>query len=321
MRFLYILLFIPLVLCQCNKQENTKYDINRFDIALSKALENISDSTSNAFEKEYSNIFNIYYSSILKGNTDNLDSKSKIEFIASLFENSNFKKLYSDVQNEFKDMSYEEGALGNAMSKYSEIFEDTYRPTIYTHISPFGYSIITTDSFISISLDNYMGRDYDGYKDIYYNYQLPKRERSRIVPDVFKGWIYAKYPNKAKNLIEGMIYEGAVILAIENIVESHNADNIIGYDIEKAIWCRNNEKYIWNAMIKSNHLYSSDNIIYSKYMNEAPFCSVFNNSVPAEIGKWVGYKIVSKYIDKHGIKSIKKILEGEIPVVEILKLY
>lgn len=321
MKYIYILLIIPLVLCQCNKSQNTKCNINRFDIALLSEIDNHSDSTSDAFERNYSSLFNIYYSAILKGNPDSTESKSKIKFISNYLDNPNFRKLYSDVQNEFKDMNNEEVALGCAFNNYEELFGDYYKPTIYTHVSPFGYSIITTDSIISISLDNYMGKDYDGYKNIFYNYQLPKRDRSRIIPDVFRAWIYAKHPNQAKNLIEGMIYEGAVIIAIENIVENYNAGNIIGYNNEEIKWCENNEKYIWDAIIKSNHLYSSDNLIYSKYMNEAPFCSALSNNTPAEIGKWIGYKIVSKYIDKYGINSIKKILENKINVVDILKQY
>lgn len=321
MKPLYILLLIALLFCQCRKSENNEYNIKRFDIALVSTLENFSDSTLNAFEKEYSPIFNIYYSGILKGNTDSIDLKSKIRFINDFINNPNFQKLYSDVQVEFKDMSAESIAINNALINYKAFFNETYTPDIYTHISPFGYSVITTDSLISVSLDSYMGSDYEGYKGIFYNYQLPKKERSRMISDIFKGWLYAKYPFRANNLAEGMIYEGAIIIAIENIVEDVNIGNIIGYNNDIIRWCEENEDYIWDAIVKSNHLYSNNHITYSKYMNEAPFCSALSNNVPAEIGKWMGYKIVSKYVDKYGVQSIKMILAGEIDVIEILKLY
>ena len=90
---------------------------------------------------------------------------------------------------------------------------------------------------------------------------------------------------------------------------------------EKTKWCKANEDKIWDAIIKSNHLYSTENIIYIKYMNEAPFCSALSGDVPGEIGKWIGYRIVSEYIDSNGIKFLIDILNGNLQTIEILKSY
>ena len=107
----------------------------------------------------------------------------------------------------------------------------------------------------------------------------------------------------------------------EKILDDYSAGEIIGYGKEESKWCEDNEKDIWNAIIESNHLYSKENITYIKYLNEAPYCSALNGDVPAEIGKWIGYKIVAKYIDDNNINSLKKILSGEIKTIEILKSY
>ena len=319
-RLIYLLI-IPIIFCQCNKSTMNKTVVNRFDKELIHIIENYSDSASVIFNEKYSDILSIYYSAILKGNSDSLDNKSKIEFISQCLNNLEFNKLYNDVQFEFTDLSKEEIAINKGIKIYSEIFNDSFAQYIYSHVSPFGYSVITTDSLISISLDNYMGKDYDGYKGIFYNYQLHKKERSRIALDIFRGWIYAKYPNNAKSLIDGMIYEGAVVYALEKILDEYSAGEIIGYNKDKSKWCEDNEKDIWNAIIESNHLYSKENITYIKYLNEAPYCSALNGDVPAEIGKWIGYKIVAKYINDNNIKSLKDILKGEIKTIEILKSY
>ena len=320
MRHLLCLVIIPLIFCQCNKRVD-KVKICRFDKELISLFENYSDSNAINFEDNYSDIFNLYYSAIIKGNNEISDTESKLKHTSQYINNSNFNELYNDVLTRFNDMSEEELSIGKGFKNYSKLVNDSFMPTIYTHISPFGYSIITTDSLISISLDNYMGRDYEKYKGVLYNYQISKKERSRIIPDVFKGWIYAKFPNHSKSLIEGMVYEGAIIYAIDYILKNYNAYDIIGYDKDKAKWCENNEAKIWDAIIKSNHLYSTENIIYIKYMNEAPYCSALSGDVPAEIGKWIGYKIVSKYINKNGVETITDILNGNIQIVEILKSY
>ena len=109
--------------------------------------------------------------------------------------------------------------------------------------------------------------------------------------------------------------------SLQKILDDYSAGEIIGYGKEESKWCEDNEKDIWNAIIESNHLYSKENITYIKYLNEAPYCSALNGDVPAEIGKWIGYKIVAKYIDDNNINSLKKILSGEIKTIEILKSY
>ena len=265
MKNLLCLLFISLIFCQCNKYTD-KTVVNRFDKDLIDVLNNYSDSTATAFENKYSDLLSIYYSAIMKGNSDIIDNKSKLEFISKYVNNPNFKELYNDVLLQFNDLSSEEYALTKAIENYNKLFDTPFASAIFTHVSPFGYSVITSDSLISISLDNYMGSDYKGYEDVFYNYQLPKKERSRIMPDIFKGWIYAQFPNNANSLIEGMIYEGAVIYAIERILDDYKYYEIIGYNKQQNEWCKENEQVIWDAIIKSNHLYSTENIIYIKYM-------------------------------------------------------
>ena len=321
MKQLPYILLIPLIFCFCSKPFENTISIKRFDRDIKNIINNYSDSAFIDFENNYSNMFSLYYSGVLNGVIDSLDSKARIKFISSYLKNENFRNLYNNVESEFISMENEEKILNSAVKKYIELFPNSYIPDIYTHVSPFSYSIVTTDSIISVSLDNYLGAKYEGYKGVYYNYQLHKRERERIVPDIFKGWLYSKYNKKANSLIEGMVYEGAIIYTIEYILDNYEYWQIIGYNSEKQEWCNNNEKEIWNAIIRLNHLYSNDNIVYSKYMNEAPFCSALNKEVPPEIGKWIGYKIVSNYINKYGINKLENILNGDINIVEILKLY
>lgn len=321
MKYWYYFIFIPLLLCQCCNSKDNNYSINRFDKDLLYLSDNYSDSAFFAFDEKYSDLFSIYYNSILKGPSDSLDSKSKIQFISSILNNSHFNDLYNDVICEFANMEEEEIILSKASIRFYKIFNNSYIPQIYTHVSPFGYSVITSDSLISVSLDNYLGSDYIGYNGIFYKYQLPKKERKMIIPDIFRGWIYAKYPYKQTTLIDGMIYEGAVIYAIETILDDYDVSDILAYDKMKIKWCEDNESLIWDAIIKSNHLYSDDPFIYSKYINEAPYCTALNGDVPAEIGKWIGYKIVSNYISDKGIKHIHEFLNGEYNVIDILKAY
>lgn len=324
MRFflINILLSSILFLLSCSNNINKDIKFKRFDIDLYNAINNIDTSYQTRLIEDYPVFFELYYSGILGGATNDTNYYDKLNYIKGIISVDNFNNLYNSVLSEFSDLSSEEIILNKSISNFHKLFPNYDFPELYTHISPFGYSIITSDSLISVSLDNYLGDDFSGYNGFYHKYQLSKRNRERIVPDIFKGWIYANFNSSfIKNIADGMIYEGAVIYAIKNIVPNCNEAQIIGYNNEQIEWLEKNEKRIWDSIINSNHLYSTNTLLYSKYMNEAPFCAALGRDVPAEVGKWIGLKIVSKYINNTGINVVESILKGNIPTVEILKSY
>ncbi len=324
MRFFFINIPLSLILflISCSNNINKDIKFKRFDIDLYNTINNIDTSYQTRLTEDYPALFELYYSGILGGTDNNTNYYDKLNYIKEIISVDNFNNLYNTVLSEFSDLDKEETILSKSIFNFYKLFPNYYFPEIYTHISPFGYSIITSDSLISVSLDNYLGENFSGYNGFYHKYQMPKRNRDRIVTDIFKGWIYANFNNSfIKNIADGMIYEGAVIYAIKEIVPNCNEGQIIGYNKEQIEWLEKNEEWVWNSIINSNHLYSTNTLLYSKYMNEAPFCALLGQDVPAEVGKWIGFKIISKYINNTGIDILETILKGNIPTVEILKYY
>ena len=130
MKYWYYLIFIPFILWQCCNSKDNSHTINRFDKDLLYISENYTDSAFSVFNNRYADLFSIYYHSLLKGSSDSLDSKSKIEFISSILKNSHFNKLYNDVLQEFPTMEKEETLLSKASDRYSKIFKNSYIPQI-----------------------------------------------------------------------------------------------------------------------------------------------------------------------------------------------
>jgi uncharacterized protein YjaZ len=65
---------------------------------------------------------------------------------------------------------------------------------------------------------------------------------------------------------------------------------------------------MWNSILQFQHLYSKDNSIIAKYTEEAPFTAFFSQASPGRAAIWIGYKIVSAYMEKHPKVSVQDLL-------------
>lgn len=306
-----------------NTELNKKITVKRFDKVLQESMEkDTADSARRLLCDEYTAFLEIYATKIIKCCSEGDSATEIISGLKSVYNNTEgFRQLYEYTGNRYPDMDDVEKELSSGFSRYAEMFPENKIPEIYTHVSGFSYSIVTADSLLSISLDNYLGKDYPGYKGVFFDYQLKDRERSRIVPDVLEVCLYNEYPyrRETRRIIDGMIYEGCIAYVTGVLLPDRDMADIMNYSAVQTEWCRKNEDKAWKYIVKSDHLYSSDPLIYAKYLNEAPYTSFFDRNSPDRIGKWIGYKIIDKYMKSAKRKStIKDILRGSYDTSEIL---
>lgn len=300
----------------------TPVKIERFDKDLIISLDSSSDKVSkDLFINKYSDLINIYCNRVLRCSTANDTVNDPLGNISIIYKNGDFRKLYDDTEKEFKELSETENELTIGFGRYSEIFPDKTIPVIYSHVSGFAQSVITSDSLISIALDNYLGEDYAGYKGVFYDYQLKDRSKSRIAPDVMRAWLYTEFPDKRENktLADRMIYEGAVLYTLQKLLPDRTVFDLLNYNNDRIKWSKENEKNIWQFILKSNHLYSTDAVVSAKYINNAPYNMFLGKEAPGELGRWIGYKIVSGYIDNTNDGELRKLLSDPGNTIEILK--
>lgn len=304
-----------------DKPESDRIKIKRFDLCLLNSFENDTADTA-LFTEEYSSILNIYATGIIKCSAPGDSAGKFISDLKSVYTSTGaFRQLYKETVENYPDLRETEKELSCAFVRYKSLFPDKRIPAIYSHVSGFSQSIILSDSLLSISLDNYLGQNYPGYKGLVFDYQLKNRERSRIALDALTACLYKEFPygRKTRQVIDGIIYEGGIIYAASSVFPEKEISEILNYSPEQAEWCDKNEKKIWSYMVRSGHLYSSDPLIYSKYLNEAPYTSFFGQESPDRIGKWAGYRIIAQYIKRTGDRNaLRKILGGEYDASDIL---
>jgi uncharacterized protein YjaZ len=64
-------------------------------------------------------------------------------------------------------------------------------------------------------------------------------------------------------------------------------------------WCRKNERMMWSYFVGNKLLYEQNILRFRTYVNEGPTIQQLPGS-PGRIGRFVGYRIVRRYMENTG---------------------
>lgn len=110
--------------------------------------------------------------------------------------------------------------------------------------------------------------------------------------------------NKDRTLLSEMIYKGKIFY-LNKKLNPYESDTIIFNSTESKIkWANLNELEIWTYFLENELFYNTDIDLRSRFLSLSPY-SKFNLDIdrlsPGNIGSWLGYKIVSSYVNNNNI--------------------
>ena len=207
--------------------------------------------------------------------------------------------LYQDVLNSFSTIDSVEVDLSAGFHYMKTCFPTMQIPAVYMHISGLQQNVLIYDSLLSISIDKYMGVEYPLYQDYFYEYQLRKMTPDCIVPDYLKAWLISEYPFTGNDrvLLDRMIYEGKIYHIIHLALPAVLPETLMGYGSSDYLWCKQNEKIVWNFMIEQKHLFTLDAATTARYFSEIP-STFISDEAPGNLGRWIGWQIVNNYMKR-----------------------
>lgn len=236
-----------------------------------------------------------------------IDDSNTTSIFASMreyFSNDILLKIYKDALLEFNDVSPYEEKLSAANTLASQLFKGKAFPEFAMHVSGFRENVIILNGIISISIDKYIGANYSEYVHFFQPYERQQMQPKYIVRDYLKAWLMSDIITKNNNdqsLINAMIEDGKVLYALSQILPEYKDEDIIGYTPEQLQWSIENEKSIWQKIVKQNYLFSNDNMVITRFINESPNTVLISNESPGRLGSWVGWQMVKKYASKKDI--------------------
>lgn len=328
-RFTLLLSTLLFVITSCNNKKvpdvshiKINLHIERFEQDFFKADTNNLSKYFDSLNAKYGSFFTDYLQGILGLNRQ----PELILQDAKLFlTDSVYNEIYKDASKKFSSVNdfKNELELGLKFTKY--YFSKYVLPgKIITFIGPVdGVGVaLTSNNAIAIGLQGFLGKDYFAYQNgyvaqTYPAYKTRKFEPEYIATNCIKNIIDEMYPDETKGrpLIERMIENGRRLFVLDALLPN-TADTIkTGYTQDQLKGCIKNEEVIWSYFVQHNLLYEREPSIVTPYVTDGPKTPEISEAAPGNIGQFVGWQIVKKWMQKNDGKTLRQLMET--PVMNI----
>lgn len=318
MNKLFLLLCLLPVAISCHRNPlNVNTSNIRLSLQAKRLDQDISTITASniqqkrvELEKKYGPFFDLYNKEILAigSSQDSLYPKYLLTFL----HDTTLAAGRAKCATVFHDFRPYEQQFEEAFKHYRYYYPSASIPVIYTLVSGFNQSIITTPGLIGISLDDYLGADFPDYKKLgIYEYKRRNMEPQKLVYDALWGWIsqHFEYKGNTENLVTNMIHQGKLLYFMDALIPDGSDTLKIGYSQNQLTWCHEHEKEMWNYLIERKMLFSGDRMELVRFINPAPFTTPFGQKSPGRTGVWIGWQIVKSYMLQNPKITVQSLME------------
>ncbi len=311
-----------LLLCACRSEQrkiqvsnsDIKIEIQRFDRDFWAQNINDFEHSMEALHEKYPRLLPLYTERALMVGAWNCKECREI-LTTQFFPDSTIQTLYNDCLQQYADIADINKTLTEAFARANACFPDKTIPEIYFHVSAGANPnvLLYKDSLISLSIDNYLGENYPLYVDAVYNYLRYNMRREKVAPDIMTIWIVRNFPFTIQSgqMLDEMIYRGKIMYLLSALMPDCSNETLIGYTPEQWTWCVEQEKDLWMTLVESKHLFSTEGLLITKYLNDAPFTPYFSQESPGRCGVFLGWRIVESYMQNNPNVSIADLMANQ----------
>lgn len=178
-------------------------------------------------------------------------------------------------------------------------------PKVVTFIGPFdGPGVALTQFTLAIGLQSYAGQQSSFYawQDHYPSYITRRFESAYMVPNCVASLSEDIFPDSSygRPLIEQMIIKGRYWWLAGKLQPGIPDSLRTGFTVTQLKWCNTNERDVWNFFVQNvKDLYTLDPDVIKNYVGDGPKTLGMPDTSPGNIGTWVGWQIVRKYVELH----------------------
>jgi len=319
MKRFYFCLCLVLVLFACTRNplkinvSDVSIDlrIKHLDVELLKLKQDQVQTTIPELKKSFAEFFDIFtYRMIAIGGVEQANFS---ETLYSFISDTLIRKLELKVAEKL-DTTVLRNDLEMAFKHYKYYFPQKELPVIYTCISGFNQSIVTSENLIGISLDKFLGADSPFYEKLgLADYKRKNMRPEKIVPDVMYAWASTEWPktDRSNNLLGQMIQEGKIMYFVDATLPELHDTLKIGFTKKQLDFCKKNEAMMWTYLAEHKQLYTTDRMSIKRYMDDGPFTASFTNESPARTGVWLGWQIVRSYMKQHPETTVADLMNNQ----------
>jgi len=308
--FRYVFLLIAVILLvSCEKESKLEIDVSDIEV----------NTIIKRFEQEF------YTSPVsklpqLKANYPYLfPSQNNDSIWVNKMQDSDERELFVETEKLYSNFDDEEERLENLFKHITYYYPNFKPPTVITLLSNVDYnsSVVYADSLLFISLDVYLGKDSKIYSD-FPNYVKNNFTKEHLVVDVARAISQVQIPlSSDRSFISRLIQEGKKMYLLDAYLPNFSDAEKIGYTQEQIDWADFNDEDIWKYFVQNQLLFSSDQELSKRFIDEAPFSKFYqanDNDSPGRVGVWVGWQIVRAYMNNNNtsLNELLKIANEDI---------
>ncbi|MBL7725281.1 MAG: hypothetical protein JNK27_14130 [Chitinophagaceae bacterium] len=216
--------------------------------------------------------------------------------------------VHDSLQLKYKKTDWLQKELEKAFQyvKYYFPHYKTGKAILYT--GPFDApGVASVNAGIAIGLQQFAGKDFSVYQSPMGQELFPTYISKRFAPEYItancmKAVVEELFPDKSgdKPLIDQMIEKGKRWYLLDKFLPTTPDSIKTGYTEKQLNWCSENEGLIWSYLFKNEDLNSLSPAVLQTYIGEAPFTQGFSQEFsPGNIGQWIGWQIVKKFVTKN----------------------
>jgi hypothetical protein len=195
--------------------------------------------------------------------------------------------------------------------------------SIYQINSSFSSSVFCSENEIAIGIERYLGPENKLIKQLpsqdFYSWIKESMRKEYIERDIMAAWLMTHYVEETtENFSSEMIRWGKILFITKVCLPEISENDILRFNQKQFDWAVNSEKSMWKYLIENEVLFKIDEETRVNLLNEGPFSIGLPEESPDRMGQYMGYKIVSKFMDESK-KSIYELINT--PYNEILQKY
>ena len=292
--------------------------VNRFDKDLFSIDTNNIPASLSTLEQKYPNFLKDFLYNIMALPPQ---EDSVVKGLKLFLRDPNYTRIHDSINLKFASFDTYQNAIEKGL-QFTKYYFPTYKlpEQIITYIGPVeGYGNVMTGSGLAIGLQLYLGKNFPAYhtdyiSEVYPNYQSRRFESAYIAVNCMKNIIDEIYIDDNANkvsrpLIEQMIESGKRLFVLDQLLPE-TADSLkTGYTQSQLEGCINNEASIWNFFLQNDLLYATDPSLTRDYLTDGPKTTTLGDASPGNIGQFVGWQIVQKWMTKNSAKSLPQLLQ------------
>ncbi|MEO1437732.1 MAG: hypothetical protein AAFV80_19490 [Bacteroidota bacterium] len=284
-------------------QELFSLDTNNISTALAQMSETYPDFTE------------VYFGSLLGAYDKRLAPDGPDPYIRGFITDRRILKLMDTCQIVYGDFSEQASAFQEAFKFYKYYFPDRETPSVTTYISEYIIgAFIYGDAKLAVGLDFFLGADYP-YEQInpgnpnFSDYLIRSFNKDHLVARTLMPLIEDMVgPESGTKLLDLMVHQGKKRYLLEQLLP-RTPDSVIFEHTEAQMqWLVDNELDMWAFFLDEELLYSSRQKDIRKFVEPSPDSPGMPPEAPGNSGTWMGYKIVSAYMDKFPETTLEQLL-------------